>query len=176
MASERQQKIWFRVHLALYIIYFLAYLAGVLTFALEYNNYWATAGFSVVMVLIAIRIALYVTPQHRLYEIFAPGGLTRILFQAFFFCVLLTFFALGLWMMARGIMTHQSWTGDSYFCGMTGMWMAAKWAYFVTVPLYELREDTLSTESLFLLGMVDSGDFNCNPHNTEPTSEKKSCA
>ncbi|KAG5477881.1 hypothetical protein LSCM1_05183 [Leishmania martiniquensis] len=146
-----------RIWLGIYIIFALAYFAGALNFGVEHRNYWACAGFSVVVLLIALRVALFLAPQYRLYQIFPPCSLNRVAYQMFFLSTCLTGISLGLWLMAKGIEHHQRWTGSSYFCGMIGMWMAAKWAYFVTVPIYELREDTLEEDALIKLGLIEVG-------------------
>jgi hypothetical protein len=155
MTEADRKKRNFRLRLILYYVFALGYLAGALDFALEYHNYWACGGFAIVLPFIALRVALFVTPQWRLYRIFPPCSFVRAAYQTFFLAACLAGVGLGLWLMARGIQHHQSWSADSYFCGMTGMWMAAKWAFFVTLPIYELREDTLEEESLLILGLAE---------------------
>ncbi|KPI83956.1 putative multi-pass transmembrane protein [Leptomonas seymouri] len=170
--AEADRKKWnFRIRLIMYYVFALAYLAGALDFGIEHHNYWACTGFAVVLLFIALRIVLFVTPQWRLYQIFPPGSFTRIAYQTFFLTACLTGVGLGLWLMARGIQHHQSWTSESYFCAMTGMWMWAKWAYFVTVPIYELREDTLEEESLIILGLAEPTTLTCEVN--EPLMNKE---
>lgn len=154
MSEAARKKQMFRMRLIMYYVFALAYLAGALDFALEYRNYWACGGFAIVLFFIALRVVLFVTPQWRLYRIFPPCSFARAAYQTFFLAACLAGVGLGLWLMARGIQLHQTWSADSYFCGMTGMWMAAKWAFFVTMPIYELREDTLEEESLIILGLA----------------------
>lgn len=156
MNEVDRKKREFRLRLIMYYIFALGYLAGTLDFALEFHNYWACGGFAIVLLFIALRVVLFVTPQWRLYKIFPPCSFLRAAYQTFFFAACLAGIGLGLWLMARGIQHHQTWSADSYFCGMTGMWLAAKWAFFVTMPIYELREDTLEEESLIILGLVES--------------------
>ncbi|KPA79352.1 putative mitochondrial putative multi-pass transmembrane protein [Leptomonas pyrrhocoris] len=170
MTEAEHKKRNFRLRLILYYIFALAYLAGALDFGIEYHNYWACVGFTLVLFFIALRMVLFVTPQWRLYQIFPPCSFARAAYQSFFLAACLAGVALGLWLMARGIQHHQSWTADSYFCGMTGMWMWAKWAYFVTVPIYDLREDTLEEESLIMLGLADP--LKVMSENNEPVNEK----
>lgn len=155
MSEADRKKRNFRIRLIVYYVFALAYLAGALDFALEYHNYWACGGFAIVLLFIALRVVLFITPQWRLYQIFPPRSCVRAAYQSFFLATCLAGVGLGLWLMARGIQHHQTWSADSYFCGMTGMWMAAKWAFFVTVPIYELREDTLEEESLIILGLAE---------------------
>ncbi|AYU79317.1 hypothetical predicted multi-pass transmembrane protein [Leishmania donovani] len=171
---ERKRRT-FRIWLAIYIIFALAYLSGVLLFCFVHQNYWACGGFVVVILLIALRVALLATPQYRLYKIFPPCSFSRIAYQTFFLCACLVGISLGVWLMARGIKHRQSWTARSYFCGMTGMWMAAKWSYIVTVPIYDLREDTLEEDALIRLGLIDSGKDKASGSN-EPVTLKANCA
>ncbi|KAG5503566.1 hypothetical protein JKF63_05706 [Porcisia hertigi] len=151
-----KQLVW----LTIYIIFALSYVAGVVIFALQHHNYWACGGFAVVPFLIALRAALMLIPQYRLYQMFPPMSSSRKIYQSIFFGGCLIGIALGLWLMARGIQEHQSWTGSSYFCSMTGMWMAAKWSFYVTLPIYHLREDTLEEEALIKLGLLGAGAEN----------------
>ncbi|KAK7198935.1 hypothetical protein NESM_000860500 [Novymonas esmeraldas] len=163
----------FRIRLGVYVIFALAYLAGALDFAIEYHNYWACGGFAIVLLFIALRVLLFVTPQYRLYQIFPPCSFNRAAFQTFFLCTCLAGIGLGLWLMAKGIQHHQTWTADSYFCGMTGMWMAAKWAFFVTVPIYELREDTLEEDALIMLGLIEDAGKEVTFVKNEPAAFKE---
>lgn len=168
MTEADRKKRNFRLRLLMYYVFALAYLAGALDFALEYHNYWACGGFAIVLLFIALRVVLFITPQWRLYKIFPPCSVARAAYQTFFLAACLAGVGLGLWLMARGIQHHQTWSADSYFCGMTGMWMAAKWAFFVTLPIYELREDMLEEESLVILGFVDAPKVEDEGH--EPTA------
>ncbi|KAG5478365.1 hypothetical protein CUR178_05080 [Leishmania enriettii] len=149
----RERRIW----LAIYIIFILAYFAAAVNFGAVFHNYWACAGFTAGLLFIALHVALFLTPQYRLYQIFPPYSFNRVAYQMFFLCACMIGISLGLWLMAKGIQHHQRWTGSSFFCGMIGMWMAAKWAYFVTVPIYELREDTLEEDALIRLGLIEGG-------------------
>ncbi|KAI5688275.1 hypothetical protein MNV84_04318 [Leishmania braziliensis] len=166
--KQRERRIW----LAVYVIMGLAYVAGALNFGFEHRNYGACTGFFFAVLLIALRVALFVTPQHRLYQIFPPSSFNRAAYQTFFLCLCLTGISLGLWLMAKGIQHHQVWTAKSYFCGMIGMWMAAKWAFFVTMPIYELREDTLEEDALLRLGFIERGRERISG-NSEPLLENQ---
>ncbi|EPY29476.1 hypothetical protein STCU_04537 [Strigomonas culicis] len=150
--------------LAAYVLFLCAYASGVMIFGVEFDNYWAVGYFSCVVVFIFIRIALYLTPVDVLYTLFPPGSRLRIFYQAFFFTCGWVAFGLGIWMMARGIQSRQAWTGDSYFCAMTGAWMASKWAFFLTIPMYKLREDTLTADQWKLVkDSSDSDDSSRDP-------------
>lgn len=146
----------------MYLFFIAAYIAGVVLFIVMYENEWAAAGFSCVIVFIVIRLCQFVTPPEKLYHVFPPMSWSRAIFQGFFFLLGFTFVGLALFCMARGIQFHQRWAGDSFFCGMTGMAMAAKWAFFLTTPIYELRPDVLSPEVLAKIkangGRVDFED------------------
>ncbi|GET89079.1 hypothetical predicted multi-pass transmembrane protein [Leishmania tarentolae] len=161
----------FRIWLAIYIIFGLSYLSGVLLFCFVHQNYWACGGFVCVIFLIALRVALFVTPQYRLYQIFPPSSFKRMAYQMFFFSCCLVGIGLGMWLMARGIQYRQSWDGRSYFCGMTGVLMAAKWSYMVTRPIYDLREDTLEEDALIRLGLLDAGRDSVSGSNEVATSK-----
>lgn len=143
MTPEERKKLIWSLRLGFYIAFVLAYISAVIVFAVEYQNYWAAGGFAIVIGLICLRIYLYVTPPDELYRTFSPLSWHRAIYQGIFFCVGLAGVGVGLWLMSEGIKKHQRWTGDSYFCAMIGVWMAAKWAFFVTIPIYDLRPDTI---------------------------------
>lgn len=140
----------------LYIAFIIAYLCGASVFARQYSNYWACCGFSIVIVLIAIRLALHVLSEESLYKIFPAMSLTRAAFQGFFLCLGLAMLGIGFWLMYRGLHFYQHWDGESYFCSMIGVWMAAKWSFFLNNAMYKFRPDTIEASVMELFSPRES--------------------
>lgn len=179
MNPEDKRTLAFRSRVFLYVAFIAAYISGVVIFIVQFKNYWAASGFSFVIAFLFIRLWLFVTPLEKLYHIFPPLSWTRAVFQGLFFSVGVAFVGLTLFCAARGIQLHQQWKGDTFFCGMTGMAMAAKWSFFLTIPIYQLRPDQLSPEMLAKIetngDRVVFEEVDCDPYSTErqPFFKKK---
>ncbi|EPY38532.1 hypothetical protein AGDE_04359 [Angomonas deanei] len=155
----------------MYVFYIVAYASGIILFITEYDNYWAAGGFAFVPAFIIIRIGLFLTPIDVLWRTFPPKSFSRAFFQAFWFAAGWAGIGIGLWLMARGIQNRQGWTGDSYFCGMTGAWMAAKWCFFLTVPIFHLRADNMTLEQQKMILGETLAEERTRLLNEEPISE-----
>eukprot|EP00796_Vickermania_ingenoplastis_P003888 gene3888-2759_t len=145
MASER---FWFRFKIGLYVVCIVAYLVAFVDFLVEWKNYWACAGYMIAALLMSLRLWMFVTPTETLYKIFPLGSVRRAAFQGFFLCVGFALLIIGFWLIAKGAQRSQPWTGESYYCSMIGIWCAAKWGFFITVPIYNLRPDITDPDYL----------------------------
>ncbi|EAN92161.1 hypothetical protein C3747_11g38 [Trypanosoma cruzi] len=140
MAISEKKCLFIRV--ALYLLFIAAYAAGVVVFIIIFSNYWAAAGFFLACIFIAITTVLYVVPDKKLTARLPPGSFSRIIFQSTILIGTLGLFAVALYLLARGIMLKQRWTGSSYFCSFIAFMMAAKWCYFIGYRVHGLRNDT----------------------------------
>lgn len=148
MTPEKRQKIIFYGRALMYIFFALAYVSAVALFALLFENYWAAGGFALTIVLILVRLWQFLMPTEKLYVMFPVASWQRALWQSSFFALFLGAFGVALWLFARGLQKRQNWKGDSYFCSMTGVFMASKWSFFLTLPIKNLRPDTIDEPTM----------------------------
>lgn len=148
MTPEEKQNIIYHVRALMYIVFACAYVSAVVLFVMLYDNYWAAGGFSLTIALILVRLWMFLLPVEKLYAMFPVASWQRALWQSCFFALCLGGIGVCLWLFARGLQKRQNWTGDSYFCAMTGVAMAAKWAFFLTLAIKEVRPDTLDDATM----------------------------
>lgn len=137
---------WFIVKLVLLLFFICVYLSGALCFFFIYKNYLAAGGFLGAAVQIGLRAVLFCLPTGVLYSVFPLMSARRAVYQAFFLCVGFGFLALGFWCLARGARSSQIFSGSSKYCSMVGVWCTAKWGFFLTIPIYNLRPDKTDPE------------------------------
>lgn len=153
MTPEKKLAIfWGRA--AMYIIFAIAYVSAVTLFGMLYENIWAATGFGLTICLILVRLWQHMVPPEKFYMMFPVASWQRALWQACFFAAFLAGLALSIYLFARGLQKRQNWSPDSYFCGMTGVAMATKWAMFVCLSLKGARLDNMDEETLDKVHML----------------------
>lgn len=112
-----------------------------MVFFFLFKYYWGCGGYLGAAVLMSVRLLIFLTSTETLYKLFPLGSVSRAVYQAFFLSIGFGFLILGFWLLAEGARQSQAWNGYSYYCSMIGIWCTAKWGFFLTIPIYELRPD-----------------------------------
>ncbi|RNF22017.1 uncharacterized protein Tco025E_03384 [Trypanosoma conorhini] len=113
---------------------------------------------------------MYVIPDKTLCKRLSPGSKSRILFQSTVLLVSLGLWGVAIFLLARGIMRRQRWTGESDFCSFIAFASAAKWFYFIGYRVHKARvapdtaEDEVAEEKLNL--------FEDSPSDWSPEQKK----
>ncbi|ESL08152.1 hypothetical protein TRSC58_04149 [Trypanosoma rangeli SC58] len=163
MALTEKSCLWIR--LTLYVLFIVSYAVGVFVFIKQFKNYWAASGFLLACVLIALTALMHIVPAETLCRRFSPGSKSRVLFQLVVLAGTLGFFGVAMYLLARGLMLRQRWTGESYFCSFIAFANAAKWCFFIGYRLHKVRvaadavEEKLAEEKMNLFEDLQDGFF-----------------
>lgn len=133
----------------MYVLFFLAYVAATVIFAVVFDNKWSAAGYGFVCFLIVIRICLVAFSPDFLLRMFPPRSYLRVFYVFMMICFLLASLVLSVVMVIVGLSRHERWTGTSYFCSFIAWLMSAKWCCFDLLAMYRLRYDVVHPEVIF---------------------------
>lgn len=136
----------FPLKVGLFLMFICVYVSGCFVFLVFFKNYLAAAGFLGAAVQMTFRLGLFCLSSSTLYKMFPLMSLRRIIYQSFFLCVGFGLLAVGFWCLAKGARSSQPFSSESYYCSMVGIWCSAKWGFFLTIPIYNLRPDKTDTE------------------------------
>ncbi|RNF01107.1 hypothetical protein TraAM80_07207 [Trypanosoma rangeli] len=150
------EKSCLRIRLTLYVLFIVSYAVGVVVFIKHFKNYWAGAGFLLACVLIALTALMHIVQAETLCKRFSPGSKSRVLFQSVVLTGTLGLLGVAMYLLARGLMLRQRWTGESHFCSFIAFANAAKWCCLIGYRLHNARiapdavEERLAEEKLNL--------------------------
>lgn len=134
MLSKPVRLVALLLTLAFYITFFVLCLV-------LWENYWAAYGNLIAAIFVVFTLGLVLCPNEILYRIFPLGSVTRVLFQALFATGGLALVVIACWLLSRGVRDVQGVGGRTYYLSALAFFIAGRWAFFVTIPIYYLRPD-----------------------------------